>query len=39
MNWENEEISGKTVTINKSDLKYKYIRAVDLVGNISDVIS
>ena len=34
-NWHSEEISGKMVTLLRNDIPYKYIRVVDLAGNIS----
>lgn len=38
-NWENEEISGTSKTIQKVNFKYKYVRAVDKVGNISKIVT
>lgn len=37
INWDEEEISGKKVTLRKENFKYKFIRTVDLSGNISDI--
>jgi len=36
-NWDEDEISGEKVTLRKNNFEYKYIRAIDSVGNISDV--
>ena len=37
INWDDKEISGKKVTLKKEDFEYKYVRTIDLSGNISDV--
>ena len=37
INWDEEERSGKKVTLRKENFKYKFIRTVDLSGNISDI--
>lgn len=37
INWEEENISGKSATINKELFNIKYVRVVDTAGNISDV--
>lgn len=37
INWDEEEISGKKVTLRKENFEYKFIRTVDLSGNISDI--
>lgn len=37
INWDEEEITGKKVTLRKENFEYKFIRAVDLSGNISDI--
>lgn len=34
-NWDEEEISGEKLTLTKKDFNYKYVRVVDMVGNIS----
>ena len=34
LKWETEEIAGKKLIIDKK-IKYKYLRAVDIAGNIS----
>ncbi len=36
-NWDEDETSGEKVTLRKNNFEYKYIRAIDSVGNISDV--
>lgn len=36
-NWEDEDISGEEITLTKSNFEYKYVRAVDSVGNISKI--
>ncbi len=35
VNWIDESVSGKNVIITKEPIEYKYIRTVDLLGNIS----
>ncbi len=35
VNWIDEDVSGKDVIITKEKTEYKYIRTVDLLGNIS----
>lgn len=37
INWEDENISGKSATINKELSNVKYVRLVDLAGNISKI--
>lgn len=37
VNWEEEAVSGKTVTSDKELESNTYVRVVDVVGNISDV--
>lgn len=37
INWNEEEFNEKDITLYKENLDYKYIRVVDLVGNISSV--
>ncbi len=34
VNWDDENVSGKEVTLLKENIEYKYIRPVDLLGNI-----
>ena len=34
-NWDEEETSGEELTLTKKDFNYKYVRVVDMVGNIS----
>lgn len=39
LNWENEELQGQTMmSINKVNLDFSYVRAVDKAGNISKII-
>ncbi len=37
INWDEEEISGKKVTLRKENFEYKFKITVDLSGNISDI--
>lgn len=36
-NWVEDETAGEEVTLRKNNFEYKYIRAVDSVGNISKI--
>lgn len=35
INWDEEEIFGEAITLRKNNINYKYVRAVDIAGNIS----
>ena len=35
VNWTDEETSGEEITMTKENFDYKYVRVVDMVGNIS----
>lgn len=37
ISWDEEEFSGKSIILRKKDFKYKYIRVVDSVGNVSKI--
>lgn len=37
INWDNEEISGNSITLTKSVNGINYVRAVDMAGNISNI--
>lgn len=37
INWDDEDLSGEEVMLRKKDFNYKYIRVVDIVGNVSKI--
>ena len=37
MSWVDENYSGEEISILKANFNYKYVRAVDIVGNISEI--
>ena len=37
VNWQEESIDGEKIILRKENFDYKYIRVVDIVGNISDI--